>query len=224
VISEAILMLAMHPEVQQKVVDEIKCVFGSSDAPIDYESLNECKYLDFVVKETMRLFPVLPASAREATEDIEAGELMQLSSNQIFQRFSIISAGKIIPKGATVVISAFSVQRNKKYWGEDADKFQPERFEPENFAKIPPYAYIPFTGKFTSIAIKPNFQSSNLPGGPRICIGWRYGMLFVKSCLVNFLRNYKASTSLKFEELDYEITISMKIIQRCMISIEKRDF
>jgi hypothetical protein len=29
---------------------------------------------------------------------------------------------------------------------------------------------------------------------------------------------------LKFEDLDYEITISMKIVQRCMISIQKRDF
>jgi cytochrome P450 len=85
VISEAILMLAMHPEVQQKVVDEIKSVFGSSGAPIDYESLNQCKYLDFVVKETMRLFPVLPVSAREATEDIEAGWLLELSSKQTLQ-------------------------------------------------------------------------------------------------------------------------------------------
>jgi cytochrome P450 len=59
-------------------------------------------------------------------------------------------------------------------------------------------------------------------GGPRLCIGWRYGMLFMKACLVNFLRNYEATTSLKFEELEYEVTLTMKIVQRCMISVKKR--
>lgn len=44
------------------------------------------------------------------------------------------------------MIDSFSVQRNKKYWGDDADQFKPERFEPQNFEKVHPYAYIPFTG------------------------------------------------------------------------------
>jgi cytochrome P450 len=64
-------MLAMHPEVQQKAVDEIKEVFGTSDESIDYETLNRLTYLDYVVKETMRLFPVLPVSARETTAEVE---------------------------------------------------------------------------------------------------------------------------------------------------------
>jgi cytochrome P450 len=67
-----------------------------------------------------------------------------------------------------------------------------------------------------------NFKSSS--GGPRICIGWRYGMLFMKSVLVNFLRNYEASSELNYKELDYELIISMKIAQKTMISIKKRDF
>jgi cytochrome P450 len=53
-----------------------------------------------------------------------------------------------IPAGATIVVSAFNVQRNKKYWGEDANDFRPERFEPANFEKVHPYAYIPFTGDY----------------------------------------------------------------------------
>jgi docosahexaenoic acid omega-hydroxylase len=67
-------MLAMFPEVQQKVVDEMKEVFGSVDAPIDFDSLNRLTYLDLVVKETMRLFPVLPVSARETTDEVEVGK------------------------------------------------------------------------------------------------------------------------------------------------------
>ena len=67
-------MLALHPEVQQKAAQEIKEVFGTVDAPIDFESLNQLTYLDMVVKETMRLFPVLPVSARVASEELEIGE------------------------------------------------------------------------------------------------------------------------------------------------------
>jgi cytochrome P450 len=62
--------------------------------------------------------------------------------------FLLFSGGKIIPKGATVMVAAFSVHRNKEYWGADADEFRPERFEPESFKTVPPYAYIPFTGNF----------------------------------------------------------------------------
>jgi cytochrome P450 len=123
-----------------------------------------------------------------------------------FKIWFCFKGGKILPKGATLVISTFNVQRNPDYWGHDANKFRPERFEPENFLKVPPYAYIPFTG------------------GPRICIGWRYGMLFTKTCLVNFLRNFEATTSLKFEELKYEVSLSMKIVQGCRVSIRKRGY
>jgi cytochrome P450 len=68
-------MLALHPEVQQKAVQEIMEVFGTVDAPIDFETLNQLPYLDMVVKETMRLFPVLPVSARVSSEEFDIGRL-----------------------------------------------------------------------------------------------------------------------------------------------------
>lgn len=68
-------MLALHPEVQEKVVRELKEVYETADATIDYNSLSKLKYLDMIVKETMRLFPVLPLSARKTTEEFEIGKL-----------------------------------------------------------------------------------------------------------------------------------------------------
>lgn len=68
-------MLAMHPEVQQKVVHELKEVYGTDDATINYNSLSQLVYLDMVIKETMRLFPVLPVSARKSTDEFQIGKI-----------------------------------------------------------------------------------------------------------------------------------------------------
>jgi cytochrome P450 family 4 len=73
-------MIALHPEVQEKIAQELKEVFGTVDAPVDYDSLNQLVYLDLVLKETMRLYPVLPVSARKSTDEFEIGKLTQLRS------------------------------------------------------------------------------------------------------------------------------------------------
>lgn len=50
-------MLAMHEAVQHRIVDEINEVFGEyKDLIIDYEKLSELKYVEMVIKETLRLF------------------------------------------------------------------------------------------------------------------------------------------------------------------------
>lgn len=53
------LMLAMHEEtVQHRIVEEINEVFGGEykDLIGDYEKLSELKYVEMVIKETLRLF------------------------------------------------------------------------------------------------------------------------------------------------------------------------
>ena len=73
--STALLMLAMHPEYQEKVYQELKEAFGSAHDDITYTDLNNLVFLDWVVKETMRLFPILPFSGRQATEEFQIGEI-----------------------------------------------------------------------------------------------------------------------------------------------------
>jgi hypothetical protein len=56
----------------------------------------------------------------------------------------------------------------------------------------------------------------------RYGIGWRYGMLFVKTILVNFLQNFEAFSTLEYKKLEFELKISMKIAQQTMIRVQKR--
>jgi cytochrome P450 len=111
------------------------------------------------------------------------------------------SEGHTIPAGAIILVPLVNTHRNRDIWGADADEFRPERFE----EKEPlPYSFIPF--------IK----------GPRLCIGWRLAMMFMKLTLATFLMRYKVDTSLKQSEIEREMEFVVGK-RRGMMSIEERD-
>ena len=49
-----LLMLAKHPDIQQKARDEVMSVIGTSQ-PLTYDNLDQLEYCGCVVKETLRL-------------------------------------------------------------------------------------------------------------------------------------------------------------------------
>lgn len=65
------MMLGMHLEIQNKVYEEILNIVGENDHSITFEDLPKMKYLERVIKETMRLFPVGAIIGRSATEDVQ---------------------------------------------------------------------------------------------------------------------------------------------------------
>ncbi|KAL7025579.1 hypothetical protein ACKWTF_013543 [Chironomus riparius] len=186
--SSVLLLLAMHKDIQDKVVAELHQIFGKSlDAPfIDQEQLNQLQYMDLVINEAMRLMPVVPIVFRKVNNEVT------------------LSDGCILPKGGNIIIPIYKIHHSKDIWGNDAEQFRPDRFEKENLEKIHPYAFMPFTK------------------GPRMCLGYRYAMTLMKIQLVNFLMRYEVDTSLKFEELEYELNTTLNVCQGYMISIKKR--
>lgn len=124
-LSYVLLALAMHPEVQEKCFQEISEVFSNG---LDWspDNIKRLIYLDMVVKETMRLFPPVPVSARENLADLNFG------------RYSI-------PKKTILVMNIFQLHRDPDIWGERCLEFYPEHFSPENVEKRHGFAYLPFT-------------------------------------------------------------------------------
>ncbi|XP_058821988.1 cytochrome P450 4c21-like [Topomyia yanbarensis] len=120
------LMLAMHSEIQEQVAREIKNTFPTLDAPITPEALKALPYLDMVIQETMRLYPVAPLIARQNSAPIELD-------------------GVCLPKGTVFAVNIAALHRRTEVWGENALTFDPENFAPELVDARHPFAFIPFS-------------------------------------------------------------------------------
>lgn len=64
-------MLAIHQDVQERAFQEIKAAHTSQYSDTNSEVMTKLNYLEMVIRETMRLFPVGPFFGRECIEDVK---------------------------------------------------------------------------------------------------------------------------------------------------------
>ncbi|XP_047992299.1 cytochrome P450 4C1-like isoform X2 [Leguminivora glycinivorella] len=126
VVAYALVLLGSHKEEQDKVYKELKQIFGDSKRIPSKEDLNKMEYLERVIKETMRLYTVVPVIARETQSELKLSTCT-------------------LPAGVGCAIVPFVLHRSKRLWGPDADDFRPDRFLPENSVDRHPCAFIPFS-------------------------------------------------------------------------------
>jgi cytochrome P450 len=115
-------LLAQHPEVVARLTEELDEVLAGRAPTL--EDLPKLVYAEWIVKESLRLYPPAYGMVREALNDVELG-------------------GYTIPKRSTIAIFQWSVHRDPRYY-HDPEAFRPERWD-SNFQKsLPRCAYIPF--------------------------------------------------------------------------------
>ena len=88
--------------------------------------LEQLKFLDQVIRESLRLYPPAYVIGRRAIEDHRL-------------------AGIRIPKGAVLLVSPWTVQRSERYY-ERPLEFRPERWTAEFRSSLPRFAFFPFGG------------------------------------------------------------------------------
>jgi cytochrome P450 len=130
-------LLSQHPEVYARMRAEgDRVLAGRMPTVADLPNL---PYTLQVFRETLRLYPPVYAFTRRAVSSVQLGTYR-------------------VPKGASVVISPYTLQRRSSLF-PDPELFDPERFTPEREQKLPRYAYIPFGA------------------GSHICLGTHFALL-----------------------------------------------
>lgn len=83
-----------------------------------------------------------------------------------------------MPKGMRVFISVYDIHHHPDIY-ENPKKFNPNRFSPEESEARPACTFMPFGD------------------GPRSCLGYRFGLLQIKTALIKLLQNFEFSISAK---------------------------
>ncbi|KAJ1699933.1 hypothetical protein LUZ63_008445 [Rhynchospora breviuscula] len=159
--------LLRNPTVMEKAQSEVRRLLEGSTT-VSESDLDKLQYLHLVIKETLRLHPagplLLPRECREAC--------------RVF--------GYDIPKGTRVLVNAWAIGRDPKYW-EDPEEFKPERFMNGN---------IDFKGA--------DFEFIPFGSGRRICPGMSFGLASMELILASLLYHFdwELGNGLKPEEID----------------------
>jgi cytochrome P450 family 4 len=138
-ISFILFAIAKHPEVQRKLNREIDEILGE-DGELSFKLLNNFKYLEMVIKETLRMYPPVPIISRRSFEEVDLGDF-------------------IAPANANYNIGLYETLNDPKIF-KNPQEFNPERF----LENIPPFSFIPFSAgprncigqKFAMTNIKSN--------------------------------------------------------------------
>lgn len=146
---------------------------------LEPKHVNELKYINAVLRETLRLTPTAPAFSRairpENTEDPVYIGARDPDSKHKYE----------IPRGKSIVCLIGKIMQDPKVFGEDAEEFRPERMLDENFERLPKNAWKPFGT------------------GMRACIGrafaWQEAVLAVALILQNF--------DMRLDDPNYEMKV-----------------
>lgn len=144
-------LLSQHPEVEARMHEELDRVLGGRvPAFEDYARLD---YTRRVFQESMRIYPPAYMIGREAIEDTTLGEYR-------------------IPKGSIVIMSPYVTQHDARYFPEP-EKFDPDRWLPENSAGRHKFTYFPFGGGRRLCAGEPFAWMEGVLVMATLCQQWR---------------------------------------------------
>ncbi|CAH0667045.1 unnamed protein product [Chilo suppressalis] len=157
----ALYQMAATPEIQEKLIQEIKENDIKNGGKFDFHSIQNMTYMDMVISEVLRLWSPAIALDRICTKDYNLGRANDKAPKDYIMR-----------KGDCLQIPNWAIHRDPKYF-PNPTKFDPERFSEENKHNIQPFSYMPFGL------------------GPRNCIASRFALCEVKVMLYQILQHFE---------------------------------
>lgn len=151
--ASCIFCLAKHPDVQERVRREVNAAYEIHGS-FSYDAIKDLPYTTQTIFETLRLYaPVVAFTSRRA-----AGEY----------RYKDLT----MPKGMNVMSCTHQIHMDPSIW-DQPDKFDPERFSPQQRSSRNPLAFQPYGI------------------GPRNCVGMKLAQLEMTLIIAKLLHRYK---------------------------------
>ncbi|XP_063540263.1 cytochrome P450 6B4-like [Cydia strobilella] len=125
-ISFILYQLALNPQIQDKVMVEIKEVLKKHDGKMTLQAVLDLSYMGQVFDETLRMYPILSDLKRKSNST-----------------YKIPGTNVTIEKNQLIKIPTLGIHYDEKIY-PNPEKFDPERFSPENVAARHSCAYLPF--------------------------------------------------------------------------------
>jgi len=174
----AIFAMAKYPDVQEKLYDDVMKEAPSTGA-ISLEQVEQMEYLSAFLIECLRLFPPLGITLRR-------------------NRYEECFAGYKVPAGTTLMISMHLLHRNPKYWGPDAEAFQPERWLADKNGGVAGggidtkgFTFLPFGA------------------GGHSCIGYRFATIEAKLIMAHMARALRIEIAPSQQNVKHTFTSSI---------------
>ncbi|KAF7995483.1 hypothetical protein HCN44_006590 [Aphidius gifuensis] len=123
--------IAANPEIQLKLQNEIDDIFDKCNGDVTYEAVNGLEYLDAVINETLRYYPIAGFLDRKCTKNFELPPTLPGEKPLV------------VKPGDFIWFPVYPLQRDEKYFN-DPDKFYPERFIEDPKGTLHSPAYMPF--------------------------------------------------------------------------------
>ncbi|RCV34375.1 hypothetical protein SETIT_7G155100v2 [Setaria italica] len=151
--------LMRKPRVMEKLQAEVRSSTPTGQEIVSEDDLKSMPYLRAVTKESLRVHNVTPLLAPH----------LSMASCSV--------DGYAIPAGVQVLINAWAIARDARYWGEDAEEFVPERFIDGGSA-----VDVSFKGS--------DFQFLTFGSGRRMCAGMNFAVATVEVMLANLVHRF----------------------------------
>lgn len=168
-LSFALHYLSRHPDVAARARAEVDQVWGDTAVP-GYDQVAKLRYVRRVLDESLRLWPTAPAFAREALQD------------------TVLAGEHPMRRGAWTLVLTPMLHRDPEVWGADAERFDPDRFDPKAVRTRPPHTFKPWGT------------------GARACIGRQFALHEATLVLGLLLRRYELGA-----DPDYRLRVTERL-------------